>query len=101
MEGRVYRANMALVAFNSLHLWGVRQSCSCSQILFVLNLIWMGNENSLGINRLICVAGGEQIQETVQIHKSRDSLDTSTNKQVSQHKLEVFRQVTNCPGLVA
>lgn len=43
MEGRVYRANMALVAFNSLHLWGVRQSCSCSQILFVLNL-YMGGE---------------------------------------------------------
>lgn len=33
-----YRANVLLVAFNSLHLRGLRQSCSTSQILFVLNL---------------------------------------------------------------
>ncbi len=33
-----YRANVPLVAFNSLHLRGLGQSCSCSQILFVLKL---------------------------------------------------------------
>lgn len=33
-----YRANVPLVAFNSLHLRGLGQSCSSSQILFVLNL---------------------------------------------------------------
>lgn len=33
-----YRANVALVAFNSLHVRGLRQSCPRTQILFVLNL---------------------------------------------------------------
>lgn len=33
-----YRANVALVAFNSLHVGSLGQSCSRSQILFVLNL---------------------------------------------------------------
>lgn len=33
-----YRANVALVAFDSLHVGSVGQSCSRAQILFVLNL---------------------------------------------------------------
>lgn len=33
-----YRANVALVAFNSLHVGSVGQRCSRAQILFVLNL---------------------------------------------------------------
>lgn len=33
-----YRANVALVAFNSLHVGGLGQSRSRTQILFVLNL---------------------------------------------------------------
>lgn len=33
-----YRANMALVAFNSLHVRSLGQSCSRTQVLFVLNL---------------------------------------------------------------
>lgn len=33
-----YRANVALVAFNSLHVGSLGQSCSHTQILFVLNL---------------------------------------------------------------
>lgn len=33
-----YRANVALVAFSSLHVGSLGQSCSRTQILFVLNL---------------------------------------------------------------
>lgn len=37
-HSEVYRANVLLVASNSLHLWGFRQRCPSAQILFVLNL---------------------------------------------------------------
>lgn len=40
-----YRADVALVAFNPLHLRGLGQSCSSSQILFVLNLTRTRNQS--------------------------------------------------------
>ena len=46
-----YRANVLLIAFNSLHVWGLGYSCASSQILFVLNLFmdgkWKRQQNGL------------------------------------------------------
>lgn len=94
-----YRANVPLVLFNSLHLGGLRQRSSSSQIFFVMNLClnkeWKQPDVSvtfcsktMSANSLTQLLKGTWLSSTVQSTNNKTEWENQTNsKHTTTHKL--------------